>query len=92
MYAESLKTWLVRIKSNPDLLADPRVADAVAKHIASMRKLDARGQYLGVAVDLIRAANDWLGANQPELQERLAPHWDGIYNALVGYSTSKGLF
>lgn len=92
LYAESLKTWLVKIKGNPDLLADPKVADAVAKHIAAMQRIDARGQYLGVAIDLIKVATDWLAEHQPELAARLQPYWESIYTALVEYSTRKGLF
>ncbi len=92
MYAESVKAWLVQIKSNPELLSDPKIADAISKHISVMQKIDVRSQYLGVAIDLIKVANSYLAENQPGLKARMEPYWDAIYNELVNYSTRKGMF
>lgn len=92
MYAESVKAWLVKIKTNPELLSDPKIADAIAKHISVMQKIDARSQYLGVAIDLIKVANSWLAENQPDMKAKMEPFWDPIYQELVNYSTRKGLF
>ena len=92
MYAESVKAWLVQIKANPELLSDPKIADAISKHISVMQKIDVRSQYLGVAIDLIKVANSYLAENQPELKAKMEPYWDGIYNELVNYSTRKGMF
>lgn len=92
IYSESVKAWLVKIKQNPDLLADSKIADAIAKHISVMQKIDTRGQYLGVSIDLIKVTNQWLAENQPELKAKLEPYWDNIYQELVNYSTRKGLF
>ena len=92
MYAESVKAWLVQIKANPELLSDHKIADAIAKHVSTMQKIDARSQYLGVAIDLIKVANTWLAAHQPELRGKMEPFWDAIYEELVEYSTRKGLF
>jgi len=92
MYAESVKAWLVQIKANPELLSDHKIADAIAKHISVMQKIDARTQYLGVAIDLIKVVNTWLAENQPELKTKMDPFWDAIYEELVSYSTRKGMF
>jgi hypothetical protein len=92
IYAESVKAWLVKIKAQPELLADSKIADAIAKHISVMQKIDTRGQYLGVAIDLIKVTNSWLAENQPELKAKLDPFWDAIYQELVAYSTRKGVF
>jgi hypothetical protein len=92
IYAEAVKSWVVDLKKNPDLLADGKIADAIAKHVSVLQKLDTRGQYLGASLDLIEIANKWLAEHQPELKEKMAPHWEGIYQALKEYSSMKGLF
>ena len=92
IYAESLKAWMIKIKANPELLSDPKIADAIAKHISVMQKIDARGQYLGVAIDLIKVANVWLAEHEPELKEKMEPHWDQIYEALNKELTTKRIF
>ena len=91
IYAESVKTWVVQIQQNPSLLSDGKIADAIAKHVSVLQKLDTRSQYLGVALDLIKTANQWLSENQPEVKERLDPYWENIYQELVKYSAGKGL-
>jgi transposase len=92
IYAESVKTWIAQIKQNPELLSDGKIADAIAKHVSVLQKLDTRSQYMGVALDLIKIINRWLSENQSELKEKLEPHWDSIYQELQKYSTGKGLF
>lgn len=92
IYAETLKSWLIKIKASPELLSDPKIADAISKHISVMQKIDSRSQYLGVITDLIRVTNNWLAENQPELKTKLDPYWDAIYQELVAYSTRKGVF
>ena len=91
IYAESVKAWILKIKANPELLSDSKTADAISKHISVMQKLDTRGQYLGVAIDLIKVINIWLSENEPELKEKIEPHWDAIYDALKTYTTTKGI-
>jgi transposase len=92
IYAETVKTWIANLQKSPEQLADGKIADAIAKHVSVLQKLDTRGQYLGVALDLIKIANQWLSENQPELKEKMEPYWENIYQTLVNYSTNKGLF
>jgi len=92
IYAESVKAWMLKIKANPEVLSDSKVADAISKHISVMQKIDTRGQYLGVAIDLIKVINVWLTEHEPDLKEKMEPHWDQIYEALKQYTTSKGIF
>jgi len=92
IYAEAVKKWIVELQQNPALLSDGKIADAIAKHVSVLQKLDTRGQYLGVALDLIKTANQWLAENQTELKEKMEPYWENIYQALVNYSTNKGMF
>jgi transposase-like protein len=92
VYAESVKTWIAGLQKNPELLADGKIADAIAKHVSVLQKLDTRGQYKGVALDLIKVVNLWLAENQPELKEKIEPYWDGIFSELIKYATDKGLF
>jgi hypothetical protein len=92
IYAETVKTWIVDLQKNPALLSDGKIADAIAKHVSVLQKLDTRGQYLGVALDLIKTTNGWLAEHHPGLKEKLDPHWEEIYQELVKYSSDKGLF
>jgi hypothetical protein len=92
IYSESLKAWVVKIKRNPETLSDPKIADAIIKHISALQKLDNRSQYMGVALDLIKIANQWLAENQPDLKTKMEPYWENIYQALANYSANKGLF
>jgi DNA-binding transcriptional regulator LsrR (DeoR family) len=92
IYSESLKAWIVEIKQNPETLSDPKIADAIVKHISALQKLDNRSQYMGVALDLIKIANQWLTENQSELKAQMEPYWESIYQELAKYSTGKGLF
>jgi hypothetical protein len=92
IYAESVKAWMIKIKANPELLSDSKIADAISKHISVMQKIDIRGQYLGVAIDLIKVINVWLTEHEPELKTKMEPHWDQIYEALKNYTTTKGIF
>lgn len=92
IYSETIKSWLIKLKANPDLLSDGKIADALSKHISALRKIDSRSQYLGAVADLIKVTNQWLAEHQPELKKKLEPYWDSIYQDLVNYSTGKGLF
>ena len=92
IYAETVKTWTARIHKTPELLSDGKIADAIVKHASVLKKLDTRGQYKGVALDLLKVVNQWLAENQPELKTKLDPYWDSIFEALVKYATEKGMF
>jgi hypothetical protein len=92
IYSETVKDWLIRIKENPDMLSDPKMAYAINTHISTMKKLDTRSQYLGAITDLIKVTNNWLAENQPALKAKLEPCWDSIFHVLEKYSTSKELF
>jgi len=89
IYSECFKAWVMRLRDNPDLLADPKVADAMAKHASIILKLDPRGQYLGVALDLVEIINGWLSENEPELKGRMEGCWDLILEALREYFEDK---
>ena len=91
IYAESVKAWMIKIKADPALLSDSKIADAISKHISVLQKIDVRSQYLGVALDLIKVINIWLAEKQPDIKTLLEPHWDSIYEALKQYSTKKGI-
>jgi transposase len=92
IYAEAVKKWIVELQQKPALLSDGKIADAIAKHVSVLQKLDTRSQYMGVALDLIKVANQWLSENQPELKTQIDPYWESIYQALKDYSTNHGLF
>lgn len=90
IYAEALKQWVVKIKQDPSLLSDGKIADAIAKHVSVLQKLDNRSQYMGVALDLIKIADQWLYEHDSELKAKMEPYWESIYQALSEYCTKKG--
>jgi hypothetical protein len=92
IYAESIKVWMIKIRTDPSLISDPKAADAIAKHISVLQKIDPRSQYLGVAIDLIKIINVWLSEHDPELKTKMEPYWDQIYEALNNDLTKKGIF
>jgi hypothetical protein len=57
IYAETVKSWIAQIHKTPELLSDGKIAAAIVKHVSVLQKLDTRSQYLGVALDLIKIAN-----------------------------------
>jgi transposase len=92
IYSESLKAWIVQIKQNPEMLSDPKIADAIAKHVSVLDKLNDRSNYPGAILDLIKTADRWLAENRPELKAGMEPCWDSIYQELAKSSARKGLF
>jgi transposase-like protein len=91
MYLAAVRGAILQISENPELMLNPQTADAFTKHISNAKKLDIRGQYLSVSLDLIKTANRWLAENQPELKAKLDPYWDSIYQALAEHSAKKGV-
>ena len=92
IYAETVKSWILKLRDNPELLTDTKIADALVKHISVMEKLDTKGQYLRVALDLIKVINIWLTEHEPELKVKMDALWDQIYEALEKYMTDKEIF
>ena len=90
--AESIKTWIIKIRTDPNLIFDPKSADAIVKYVSVLQKIDPRSQYLGVAIDLIKIINEWLTEHDPELKAKMEPYWDQIYEALNNDLTRKGIF
>jgi hypothetical protein len=92
IYAESIKVWIIKFREDPNLILDPRAADAIIKHISALQRIDPRSQYLGVAIDLIKVINLWLAEHDSELKTKMEPYWDQIYEALNNDLTKKGIF
>jgi len=92
IYAEIMRTAIIKIKKDPSLIFDPRSADAFLKYYSVLQKIDQRGQYLGVVLELIKTINEWLSQHDSELKTKMEPYWDQIYEALSQYLTKKGIF
>jgi transposase-like protein len=91
IYSRAVKGIILEIEKDPRLLLDTKYADAIAKHIKVLERLDTRIQYKGAVLDLINTANRWLAANQPDLKAGMDPYWDDIYQELVKYVTGERL-
>jgi transposase-like protein len=89
--AQAVKTGILELKKNPDLILDAKKADAMSKFANVLQRLDPRAQYPGAVLDLIRIANRWLAEHKPDLYKQLEPCWDEIYSDLAKYATEKGL-
>lgn len=92
VFREAIRVAVLKIKEDPEILLNPKFADALSKIVKSVEKIDPRSQYLGTITDLIRVTNMWLSEHQPELKATLDPYWESIYQELSNYSTRKGLF
>jgi hypothetical protein len=91
LYIDIVKDSFFELKNNPAAIWDSKMADAFTKHVANIRKLDIRGQYMEVALELVKITNRWLAENQPGLRENMAPYWAGIIQAVAEYATGKDL-
>ena len=78
IYAKGFKRWILRIQQDIDQMANPKVADAIAKHISTLKKLDPRFNYLGAILDVIQITDDYLKRHDPDLRSRMERHWPAI--------------
>jgi transposase len=92
MYSETIKGYLLKISTNPELLTDTKIADAIAKHVSVLKRLDTRVQYLGAITDFIEVTNKWLAEHNPEIKKLMDPLWEHIYQELVNSYTQESLF
>lgn len=78
IYAKGFKRWVLKIQQNIDEMANPKIADAIAKHISTLKKLDPRFNYLGAILDVIKITDDYLREHDPPLREQMEKHWPAI--------------
>jgi Protein of unknown function (DUF1804). len=81
-YWEALSKQLKRIQEDETLLLDPKVADAIAKHIAAINRLVPKKTWLSACVSVLDEIKSYLAANDPELWERFVGHIPAIQDAL----------
>jgi phage pi2 protein 07 len=91
LYIDIVKDSFLELKDDRSAIWDSKKADAFTKHVNNIKKLDIRGQYMTVALDLVKITNRWLAENQPELRERMVPYWDSIIQAIADHATRKDL-
>jgi len=92
IYAYSLKRLLMQVDADPTMLLSPAVADAITKNIKNLQRIDPRHQYLGAVIDLIKAADQYLGEKDEKLQAKMRLHWDPIKNRMVEALNKERLF
>lgn len=78
IYAKAFKRWILKIQKDIDAMANPQVADAISKHISTLKKLDPRFNYLGAILDVIQISDDYLREHDPDLRVRMEEHWPQI--------------
>jgi hypothetical protein len=91
IFRQTITAMIMGLKNSTTPL-DTKQADALAKLIKVMERLDADIPYFTAIIDLIKVTNGWIAVHQSELKEKLAPHWDSIRQELVNYASRKGLF
>jgi transposase-like protein len=83
---QALMLGIAEIRKNPELIFDPKKADALTKNLAVLQKIDIRGQYLHVMLDLVKVINTFLAENDPDLKRSLEPYWDRIHEEMIKYA------
>jgi len=78
IYSTAFKRWVVTIRKDLNLMGNPKVADSIAKHVSTLRKLDPRFGYLGAVLDIIQITNEYLGKHDPDLRDEMEAHWPAI--------------
>ena len=89
IYLGLFKRWILKIQKDIDLMANPQVADAIAKHISSLKKLDPRFNYLGAILDVIQITDEYLGKHDPHLREKMEAHWPAIQEKIREIATRE---
>jgi hypothetical protein len=91
-FTQALMFGIAKLKTNPDLIFDAGKADALTKNLVALQKIDIRGQYLHVVIDLVRVINAFLSERDPNLKRNLEPYWDGIHEEMVKYAERQVVF
>jgi len=89
IYAQGFKRWILKIQKDIDIMANPQVADAISKHISTLKKLDPRFNYLGAILDIIQISDDYLKENDPPLRTRMEKHWPAIQTKIKEIATRE---
>lgn len=77
-YAQQVRELLLDLAENPEKMANANTADALAKHISNLQKLNPKHLYMGALIDLIKATDDYLSQYDEVIRQRMAAHWPGI--------------
>lgn len=85
VYIECVKELVLKIKEDPQLMIDSKVADAMSKHIANLKKMNPKQMYFGAALDLLKVIDDYLKHKDKKLRGAMSLHFEGIRNALMNY-------
>ena len=59
-------------------MSNASTADALAKHIANLQKLNPKHLYMGALLDLIDIIDKYLAVHAPELRQQLNQYWPAI--------------
>jgi transposase-like protein len=81
-YVEALRPILVRIENEPQLLMDPKIADAIAKHVATINRLVPKKTWFSASISVLDAIKNYLAENDAELWRALVPHIPAIQEQL----------
>jgi hypothetical protein len=88
-FTRALMAGIATINKNPDLIFDSKKADALTKNLNVLQKIDIRGQYLHVMIDLVNVTNLFLAKNDPDLKRKMERHWDGIHEEMIKYAENQ---
>ena len=82
-YAQQVREFMLDLTENPEKMASSKTADALAKHIANLQKLNPKHLYMGALLDLINETDKYLAEHDNALRERINQHWPGIRRELT---------
>ena len=82
-YAQQVREFMLDLTENSEKMASSKTADALAKHIANLQKLNPKHLYMGALLDLISETDKYLAEHEDALRERINRHWPGIRRELT---------
>jgi len=77
-YSDLIKEILVLAAQDEEYKKSPGFADAMSKHFKNLKSLYPQELALGLVLDLIDKANQYLKEKAPALASQMAKHWQGI--------------
>ena len=89
IYAKSFRRWVLKMQKDIDILSNAQVADAIAKHISTLKKLDPKFGYLGAILDVIQITDQYLKEHDPDLRKHMEKHWPAIQAKIKTIATQE---
>ncbi len=85
IFVKRIQKIILDVENDSVNFLDPGVADAFAKNISVIQKLNPNRKMYGLILTFIKKTDDYLSKTDPKLREKMMEHWDGIRETLQAY-------